>query len=188
MNGETHSGVIDTQQAFVADRDAGYPWANPEADARIGGLIGGFRAAGLPVVHVHHHGLDPADSFHADNPLSWPMAVAAPAAGESVVIKHGSSAFIGTGLEAMLREAGFDQLVLCGGATNYCVESTARMAGDLGFDTRVVGDALINFRKTLRDGRVLPAADVLAVVLANLDDEFARVVSSDEILAELTVG
>ena len=37
---------------------------------------------------------------------------------------------------------------------------------------------------TLRDGRVLPAADVLA----NLDGEFARVVSSAEILAELTVG
>ena len=104
------------------------------------------------------------------------------------MIKHGSSACIGIGLEVMLRDAGFDQLVLCGGAANYCVESMVRIAGNLGFDTRVVGDALINFQKTLRDGRVLPAADVLAVVLANLDGEFARVVSSDEILAELTVG
>lgn len=180
--------VIDTQQAFVADRDPGYPWANPEADLRIGGLIAAFRAAGLPVVHVHHHGLDPADSFHADNPLSRPMAVAEPAVGEAVVIKHGSSAFIGTGLEAMLRAAGQARLVLCGGAANYCVESTARLAGNLGFDTRVVGEALINFQKTLRDGRVMPPQDVLALTLANLDGEFARVVSSDEILAELTVG
>ena len=62
------------------------------------------------------------------------------------------------------------------------------MVGNLGFDTRVAGDGLINLQKTLRDGRVLPAADVLAVVLANLDGEFARVVSSAEILAELTVG
>jgi len=177
--------VIDVQKAFIADRDEGYPWGNPEAEARIGGLIAAFRAAGLPVVHVHHHGLDPADSFHADNPLSAPMGIAAPVEGETVVIKHGSSAFIGTGLEAMLREAGHDKLVIIGGAANYCVESTTRMAGNLGFDTTVVGDALINFQKTLRDGRVLPPQDVLAVVLANLDGEFARVVTSDEILAEL---
>ncbi|MEO6301453.1 MAG: isochorismatase family protein [Paracoccaceae bacterium] len=177
--------VIDTQQAFVADRDAGYPWANVDADIRIGALITAFRTAGLPVVHVHHHGLDPADNFHRENPLSAPMAVAAPVADEAVVIKHSSSAFVGTGLETMLREAGFDRLVLCGGAANYCVESTARMAGDLGFQTTVVGDALINFQKTLRDGRVMPAQDVLAVTLANLDGEFARIASSDEVLAEL---
>ena len=180
--------VIDTQQAFVADRDAGYPWANADADLRIGGLIAAFRAAGLPVVHVHHHGTDPQDSFHPDNPLSAPMAVALPAESEAVVIKHGSSAFIGTGLEAMLRGAGQQRLVLCGGAANYCVESTARMAGNLGFDTSVVGDALINFQKTLRDGRVLPAADVLAVVLANLDGEFAQIVSTEEVLAEVSAG
>lgn len=88
----------------------------------------------------------------------------------------------------MLRAAGQARLVLCGGAANYCVESTARLAGNLGFDTRVVGEALINFQKTLRDGRVMPPQDVLALTLANLDGEFARVVSSDEILAELTVG
>jgi nicotinamidase-related amidase len=180
--------VIDTQKSFEADRDSGYPWGAPGADARIGGLIAAFRDAGLPVVHVHHNGLDPRDSFHADNPLSAPMAVAVPAPGEPVVIKHGSSAFIGTGFEAMLRDAGFDRLVLVGGAANYCVESTARMAGNLGFDTVVVGDALMNFQKTLRDGRVLPAEDVLAVTLANLDGEFARVVSADEMLAEVSAG
>jgi nicotinamidase-related amidase len=177
--------VIDVQDAFAADRDAGYPWANPEAVERIAALLAGFRAKGVPVVHVHHHGLDPADSFHADNPLSAPMAEAAPVAGEAVVIKHGSSAFIGTGLEEMLRAAGFDRLVLAGGAANYCVESTARMAGNLGFETVVVGDALINFQKTLRDGRVMAAADVLALTLANLDGEFARIAVTSEILAGL---
>lgn len=174
--------VIDTQKAFVADRDAGYPWANPQAPARIADLIAGFRAKGLAVVHVHHHGLDPEDSFHADNPLSAPMDEAAPLPGERVVIKHGSSAFIGTGLEDMLRDAGFTRLVLAGGAANYCVESTARMAGNLGFDTVVVGDALINFQKTLRDGRVMPPGDVLAMTLANLSGDFAEIALTQDVL------
>lgn len=174
--------VIDVQKAFIADRDEGYPWANPEAPARIAALLAAFRTKGLPVIHVHHHGPDPSDSFHADNPLSAPMDEAVPQPGERIVIKHGSSAFIGTGLEALLRDAGFDRLVLAGGAANYCVESTARMAGNLGFDTTVVGDALINFQKTLRDGRVMPPGDVLAMTLANLSGEFAKIASTEDIL------
>ena len=175
--------VIDVQKAFEADRDAGYPWANPQALERIAALQAAFRERGEPVIHVHHHGTDPRDSFHPANPLSAPIAATAPAAGEAVVVKQGSSAFIGTGLEAMLREAGLDSLVLAGGAANYCVESTARMAGNLGFATTVVGDALINFQKTLRDGRIMPPGDVLAMTLANLDGEFARIATTDEVLA-----
>jgi nicotinamidase-related amidase len=161
--------VIDVQKAFLADRDAGYPWANPAALERIAELLADFRARGEAVVHVHHHGTDPADSFHPANPLSVPIEATAPTEGERVVIKQGSSAFIGTGL--------------AGGAANYCVESTARMAGNLGFATTVVGDALINFQKTLRDGRVMPPGDVLAMTLANLDGEFASIATTDEVLS-----
>ena len=59
------------------------------------------------------------------------------------------------------------------------------MAGKLGFDTTVVGDALLNFQKTLRDGRVMPAGDVLAMTLANLDGEFATIATTAEGLAGL---
>ena len=116
------------------------------------------------------------------------MQAALPRAGERVIVKHGSSAFIGTGLEADLRQAGFDSLVLAGGAAKYCVDSTARMAGNLGFSTTVVGDALLNFQKTLRDGRVMNATDVLAMTLANLSGEFATIQDTDAVLADLPVS
>ena len=109
-------------------------------------------------------------------------------AGERVIVKHGSAAFIGTGLEADLREAGFDSLVLAGGAAKYCVDSTARMAGNLGFSATVVSDALLNFQKTLRDGRVLPATDDLAMTLANLSGAFATIQDTDAVLADLPVS
>ena len=177
--------VIDAQDAFIADRDEGYPWANPDAPDKIAALLAGFRKAGLPVIHVHHHGTDPRDSFHPSKPTAAPMQAAMPVAGETVVIKTGSSAFIGTGLEATLRAAGYDRLVLAGGAANFCVESTARMAGNLGFQTTVVGDALLNFQKTLRDGRVMPAGDVLALTLANLSGACATIATTAEGLAGL---
>ncbi len=177
--------VIDVQMAFVTRRDAGHAWANPQADASIATLIAAFRDQDLPVIHVHHHGLDPVDDFHVDAPGAVVQPAAAPAMDEPVFIKHASSAFIGTELSQHLADQGINALVIIGGAANYCVESTARMAGNLGFTTTVVGDALINFGARLHDGRKMPAADVLALTLANLDREFAHVASTNEILTQI---
>ena len=76
-------------------------------------------------------------------------------------------------------------MVIIGGAANYCVESTARMSGNQGYVTTVVGDALINFGARLRDGRQISAVDVLEMTLANLDDEFAHIASTNEILTQI---
>ena len=185
MTKETALIVIDLQEAMRADRDAGYPWANPDAPQTAGRILAAFRAAGLPVWHVHHNGTDPADGFHPDNPLVVAMPEVAPIEGEPVVVKLGSSAFIGTGLESKLREAGLTRLVIVGGEANMCVESTTRMAGNLGFDTTVVADALVNFQRTLRGGRVMPPETVLDMTLANMTS-FARIVDSAAVLAEVS--
>lgn len=176
--------VIDLQEAMRAERDAGWPWANPDAPQVAGALLAAFRAAGLGVVHVHHHGDDPDDGFHPANPLSRAMAEVQPRAGEAVVIKHGSSGFIGTGLEDLLRKEGVTSLVVVGGEANMCVESTTRMAGNLGFRTTVVADALVNFPRRLRDGSTVPAEMVLEMSLANLTS-FARITDSASVLAEI---
>ncbi|WP_054005721.1 isochorismatase family protein [Cypionkella psychrotolerans] len=177
--------VIDVQMAFVARREAGFVWGNPDADTSIATLLAAFRDKGLPVLHVHHNDPNPGDSFHADQPGSAVQPLAAPLADEAVFIKQGSSGFIGTGLADHLTAEDITGLVIVGGAANYCVESTARMAGNLGYATTVVGDALINFRQRLRDGREMAASDVLALTLANLDGEFAHIASVNEILTQV---
>ncbi|MBL4926693.1 isochorismatase family protein [Fuscibacter oryzae] len=177
--------VIDVQRAFVARRDRGNPWANPGAEVAIAALLAAFRKRRLPVIHVHHHGTDPEDDFHRDAPGAQVMVCAAPAPGEAVVIKQGSSAFIGTDLAERLAGLGNPPLVIAGGAANYCVNSSARMAGNLGYQVTVASDALINFGQRLGDGRVMPAADVLALTLADLDGEFGRVETSGNIIARL---
>ncbi len=55
--------------------------------------------------------------------------------------------FCSTGLEARLCEAGIDQLIIVGVATHNSVESTARTAGNLGFETWVAEDACFTFDK-----------------------------------------
>ena len=49
---------------------------------------------------------------------------------------------IATGLEALLRDAGIERVVVVGLATDYCVKATALDAAGLGFETAVLTDAI----------------------------------------------
>ena len=76
-------------------------------------------------------------------------------------------------------------LIIAGVITNNSVEATARMAGNLGFDTVVVADATATFGRADYNGRWRDAEDVHALSLANLQGEYARIAGTAEILAAL---
>jgi nicotinamidase-related amidase len=105
-----------------------------------------------------------------------------PRQSELVIQKTVNSAFIGTDLELKLRESGIGTIVIVGLTTDHCVATTARMAGNLGFDTYVVSDATATFDRQGPDGRRYGAEEVHAVNLASLNGEFAVVVSSKQLL------
>ena len=73
---------------------------------------------------------------------------------------------------------------MAGIQTNMCCETTARMGGNLGFDVAFALDATHTFDlpDPIGGGRI--DADTLArVTAANLHDEFAQVLSTDELIA-----
>ena len=57
------------------------------------------------------------------------------------VTKTACDAFYNTGLEALLREQGIREFVICGCATDFCVDTTLRSAAARGFDAFAVTDA-----------------------------------------------
>ncbi|CAM5538728.1 isochorismatase family protein [Streptomyces aurantiogriseus] len=61
--------------------------------------------------------------------------------GDLEVVKRTVGGFQGTGLDELLRRRGITTVVFGGIATNLGVESTARAAGDLGYDLVFVEDA-----------------------------------------------
>ena len=91
--------------------------------------------------------------------------------------------FIGTSLEAELRAAGHQTLVIAGLTTNHCISTTARMAGDLGFDTWVVSDATATFDRVGPDGLRYPAEQIHAIALSDLHGEFATVADTESVLS-----
>jgi nicotinamidase-related amidase len=107
-----------------------------------------------------------------------------PLAHEHVVEKNVPDAFINTGLERWLHARGIRRLVIVGVSTNNSVEATARTAGNLGFETVVVADACFTFKKQDFGGTWRSAEEVHLMALANLDGEYARVLSSGQLLDE----
>jgi nicotinamidase-related amidase len=103
-----------------------------------------------------------------------------------LVTKSVNSAFYGEpDLQAWLDRSGIREVVICGITTNHCCETTARMAGNLGYDVTFVLDATHTFDRVGPDGTVVPAEELARVSAANLHGEFATVRSTSEVVSRL---
>lgn len=137
--------VIDMQRGFD-DLDFWGPTANPDCEANVAALIERWQKDAEPLVVVRHDSGSVGSPLHPASPGH--AFVDAVAAVESAVLvtKNVNSAFYGDpDLHAWLGERGIRELVICGIQTNMCVETTARMAGNLGYDVTVVLDATRTF-------------------------------------------
>ena len=172
--------VIDVQKGF--DDPFWGPRNNPALERNVRRLQDAWRRTGRPIVHVRHMSTSPTSALRPGQPGNEIKDDVAPLAGEPVVEKSVNSAFIGTTLEADLRRRGVDTLVITGLQTNHCVSTTARMAGNLGFDTYVVADATATFDRAGHDGVVRPAELLHTVALADLHGEFATIVETDALV------
>jgi ureidoacrylate peracid hydrolase len=96
----------------------------------------------------------------------------APEDGEVTVRKHRYSGFAGTSLDLILRARGVRTCIVAGVSTNVCVESTFRVAFDLGYYVVVPRDATASWSLELGEA-----------ALANVTHRFGLVTTVDEIIA-----
>ncbi|BAN46574.1 cysteine hydrolase family protein [Metapseudomonas resinovorans] len=172
--------IIDQQQGI---RRLDRPRNNPGAEERIAARLARWREAGWPLVHIRHISREPDSVFAPGQPGALFQPEFMPQAREQVLEKNVPDAFINSGLERWLRVRGIEALVIVGVASENSVEATARSAGNLGFATSVVADACYTFAKADFSGRPRSADEVHDMAMANLQGEYARVLSADELLA-----
>jgi nicotinamidase-related amidase len=174
--------LIDIQKGFDDSR-----WGarnNPAAETIAARILAHWRSHQRPLFHVRHDSAQVDSPLHPDRGGNNFKESAQPLAGEIIIRKRVNSAFIGTRLEEELRRAKVQEVVFVGLTTPHCVSTSARMAGNLGFRTFVVSDATAAFEWRAHDGTVVSADSMHFHALAALHDEFATVISSEELLMQ----
>jgi nicotinamidase-related amidase len=145
---------------LIVDMQVGMSWSssgvrnNAEAETAIAKLLAAWRARGGPVVHIRHMSRTPGSPFWPGQPGAEFQPALAPLASEHVVEKNVPDALVNTGLERWLHIRGISSVVIVGVSTNNSVEATARTA-----------------------------EEVHAMALANLQGEYASVISANEALS-----
>jgi ureidoacrylate peracid hydrolase len=182
--------IVDMQKDFLDD---GAPCFIPggrsvvPATAR---LLGAFRDAGLPVVHVttvwQKDGVNMSRfttseelmqrGLREGEPGIEPVDELTPLADEYSVHKTRYSGFYGTELEALLRALGGVYVIVVGVATNYCVRSTVHDAAFRDFLPVVPSDCTTSYTQ-----------EEYAQTLKDIETGFGWVKTSDEILSLLGI-
>lgn len=177
MNSEPFALIVIDMQRGMTEPSAGGR-NNPGAESNIQRLLAAWRHAGWPVVSVRHISRTQGSPFWPGQSGAEFQPELAPLDTEHIVEKNVPDAFIHSGLERWLHVRGIRSIVLVGVSTSNSIESTARTAGNLGFNTVVVSDATFTFARKDYAGVARAAEEVHAMSLANLDGEFASIMST----------
>ena len=171
--------LIDIQKGFDNIEYWGGQRNNPGAEENTRELLLLWREHHLPVFHIQHCSSNPSSLLHETNIGNEFMNLVKPINNEPVIKKNVNSAFIGTNLKEQLDNAKITKLVIVGLTTDHCVSTTTRMAGNYGFDVFLVADATATFNKKGLDGQNYSAELIHQTALASLNEEFAKVVTTD---------
>ena len=123
--------IIDMQTGLYDGPEK--PFERERVLATINLLILRARLSGAPIFVAHHTG--PAGSpIEAGSPL-WQLChgLEVDESRDHLFNKTRPSCFLGTNLEAQLKAAQVNELVIVGMKTQFCLDTTCRVAVELGF-------------------------------------------------------
>jgi nicotinamidase/pyrazinamidase len=192
--------VVDVQNDFADPAGSLYVATGEEVAARCSEEVGLASAAGAFVVYTQDWHPPSTPHFAKDGGI-WPvhcvagtwgasfhpsLAVAGPVVRKGVNGEDGYSGFtmrdpvrgetIPTELEPILRGQGIERVVVCGLATDYCVNATAVDARRLGFETEVLQDAIaaVNLQPGDEARAITAMADAGCTFAERMSAEAAR--------------
>lgn len=175
--------VIDVQEGFDDPMFMGKR-NNPDADRNIEAIIKTWEKSRRPIVIVQHNSVSSGSVLNPSKPGNALKHYVKKVKPDLAVTKSVNSAFYGTpDLNQWLKSSDIHQVVIIGIQTNMCCETTARMAGNLGYDVIFVPDAMHTFDAVGPDGVVVSADEVTRATVASLySGDFAKIASTTDLL------
>ena len=173
--------IIDVQKAFLEKDYPGIKRNNTNAELVCGNILNKWRKNDLNVIHVRHSSTNPESKLHKSKPGFEFNDYVKPKNNEIVLTKNVNSAFIGTGLDEILKNLNLNTLVIVGMTTNHCISTTVRMAGNLGYETFLISDSTACYNTKGLDGKEIDCEIIYEASIASLSGEFAEIISSREL-------
>jgi nicotinamidase-related amidase len=194
--------LIDNQIGLDHPTYYGTDRSNPSYYKNLPALLKRFRALrqefgedNISIIHVYHKSIFENSPLYGSPGMDfYPFAVPLP--DEPVISKQVHSAFGGTTLEQMLRQRNVRTLFIAGAVTDHCISTSVRAASDLNVTKHMtseghvtqgciilVEDATYCFGKSGID-----ALTVHKVNVASLKDEFCEIMTTAQVLIELSNG
>jgi nicotinamidase-related amidase len=159
-----------------------------QAAIRAADLLATARTAGNLVIHVKHIMASDSAPFFRPGSLGAELHPSvSPLETETLIEKTRPSSFVGTTLEATLKNAQIDHLVMCGAMSQMCVDATVRAAVDLGFKVTLAHDACAAANVSF-DGTEVSSDMVHAAIMAPLAASYADLRTAEDAKATLTNG
>ncbi|MDE8601668.1 cysteine hydrolase family protein [Marinomonas sp. RSW2] len=106
---------------------------------RINRFTSWARANDVVVIHVQH---EKAGSEIEFGSAGWQLQAGLKVEeGDEFIRKTTPDSFLRTDLDALLKENDVEHLIVCGYASEFCVDTTVRRAAGLGYSVELVSDA-----------------------------------------------
>jgi nicotinamidase-related amidase len=185
--------VIDIQESFRQRPNWRYV-SNPDVAAQANRLVEYARANGDRVVWFLDAEPGTGTVFDPESGHVRLFDELKPADGEPTMVKTSRNCFTTTNLQQWLTEHGIRELVICGIQTEQCCETTARVAGDFGYDVTFVVDATATFpiphrdapagrsiEETVADPTTLSTDEIIRRTEYALAGRFASIATVDEL-------
>ena len=148
--------------------------------SNVTALLTKARSSGMSVFFIQHDG-PKGHPLETDTP-AWAIHPSIlPLSSEPIIRKTASDSFFETGLAEKIQSGKITHLIVVGGMTEYCIDTTCRRAVTLGYDVTLVGDAHLT-----SDTSLLTASQIIAHHNLLLDGFAAgthsiKVIPTDEI-------
>jgi nicotinamidase-related amidase len=129
--------IIDVQSALFDGTPS--PFEASQVIARINQLSVWARKQAIPVIFIQHEAVNSVLDF---NSSGWQLKRDLVAlTSDFRVRKTTPNSFLRTTLKALLDEQSIEHLIICGYASEFCVDTTVKQAAALGYSIDLVADA-----------------------------------------------
>ncbi|MCP4024521.1 MAG: cysteine hydrolase [Desulfobacteraceae bacterium] len=129
--------VIDVQQALFDENPR--PFEADKTVKKINQVTGQARNAGIPVIFIQHEQESGPLAYDSDG---WKLQAGLVVKDTDLFVRKTTpDSFLRTDLKEILESNSVKNLIICGYASEFCVDTTTRRAAALGYSVQLVSDA-----------------------------------------------